>query len=295
MQDTPSQIENSLDTIVEKIRVGFQKFTRSERKLADALIANYPVAGLVSITEFAKNGDVSTPTVLRMIKKIGYSGFPKFQQALRDELQESLSNPITKHERWNSKVPKAHVINRFADATISNLSHSLAQIDHLVFDQIAHLLANTDKQVFIAGGRITHSIADYFFTHLQVVRENVHLLPPSSSLWPHQLLNVKPGDVLLMFDVRRYETDLYKFAELAVNRGAVIVLMTDQWMSPISSLAKHSIHVRIEVPSGWDSAVVTLFFVEALIAAIESELWEETSDRMQQLEGILNATRRFQK
>lgn len=284
----------SKSTIVEELRENYQKFTRAERKLADSLMANYPVAGLVSITEFAKTGEVSTPTVLRMIKKMGYSGFPKFQQSLRNELQESLSNPITKHERWNSTVPKEHVINRFAEASFNNLSQSLAQIDHRVFDNIARLLAK-NSNVFIAGGRITHSIADYLSTHLQVVREGVQLLPPSSSLWPHQLLNMKSGDLLLMFDVRRYETDLYKFAELAQARGVVIVLMTDQWMSPISSLAKHSINVRIEVPSGWDSAVVTLFFVEALIAAVENELWEEASDRMQQLEGILNATRRFQK
>jgi len=286
---------NSCNTVVEEIREHYQQLTRSERKLADSLMANYPVAGLASITEFAKTGDVSTPTVLRMIKKLGYSGFPKFQQSLRDELQDSLSNPITKHERWNAKAPKEHVINRFAKATISNLSQTLTQIDPVVFDQIAHLIADTQSNMFIAGGRITHSIADYLFTHLQVVREDIHLLPPSSSLWPHQLLNMKPGDLLLMFDVRRYETDLYKFAELAKDRGVVIVLLTDQWMSPISSLAKHSINVRIEVPSGWDSAVVTLFVVEALIAAVENELWDEASDRMQQLEGILNSTKRFQK
>jgi len=286
---------SSLNTVVEEIREHYQDFTRSERKLADSLIANYPVAGLASITEFAKTGEVSTPTVLRMIKKIGYSGYPKFQQSLRDELQESLSNPITKHERWNSKVPEEHVINRFAKAAISNLSQTLTQIDPDIFDQIALLIANTQSTLFIAGGRITHSIADYLFTHLQVVREGVQLLPPSSSLWPHQLLNMKQGDVLLIFDVRRYETDLYKFAQLAKERGVVIVLLTDQWMSPISSLAKHSINVRIEVPSGWDSAVVTVFFVEALIAAVENELWDEASDRMQQLEGILNSTKRFQK
>ncbi|OUS31314.1 RpiR family transcriptional regulator ['Osedax' symbiont bacterium Rs2_46_30_T18] len=286
---------DSRGTIVELIRSNYTDFTRSERKLADALIANYPVAGLVSITEFAKNGDVSTPTVLRMIKKIGHSGFPKFQNVLREELQATLSNPIVKHERWSSEAPEEHVINRFATATMNNLSQSLSQIDPKVFDEIAHLIAAKDNSLFIAGGRITHSIADYLFTHLQVVRTDVHMLPSSSSLWPHQLLNMKSGDLLVIFDVRRYETDLYKFAELAASRGVQIVLLTDQWMSPISSLANYSINVRIEVPSGWDSAVVTLFFVEALIAAVENELWDETSQRMTELEDILNATQRFQK
>jgi DNA-binding MurR/RpiR family transcriptional regulator len=285
----------SKGTIVELIRLRYQAFTRAERKLADTLVNNYPVAGLVSITEFARKGEVSTPTVLRMIKKVGYSGFPLFQNALRNELQATLSNPIVKHERWSAGAPKEHVLNRFAEATLDNLSQSLNQIDHKVFDRIADLIANKNSSVFVAGGRITHSIADYLFTHLQVVRTDVHILPSSSSLWPHQLLNMQPGDLLVIFDVRRYETDLYKFAELAAARGVQIVLLTDQWMSPISSLAAYSINARIEVPSGWDSGVVTLFFIEALIAAVENQLWDETSDRMQELEGILNATRRFQK
>ncbi|EPJ49469.1 MAG: RpiR family transcriptional regulator [Osedax symbiont Rs1] len=282
-------------TIVELIRSNYIGFTRAERKLADALIANYPVAGLVSITEFAKSGAVSTPTVLRMIKKIGHNGFPPFQKVLREELQETLSNPIAKHERWSADAPEEHVINRFAEATFNNLSQSLKQIDYKVFDKIVALIAAKDRNVFIAGGRITHSIADYLFTHLQVVRTDVNMLPSSSSLWPHQLLNMHAGDLLVVFDIRRYEIDLYKFAELAAARDVQIVLMTDQWMSPIAALARYSINARIEVPSGWDSAVVTMFFIEALIAAVENQLWEETSHRMQELEGILNATQRFQK
>lgn len=288
-------VTESKATIVEVIRTSYNDFTRSERKLADSLVSNYPMAGLVSITEFAKNGDVSTPTVLRMIKKLGYTGFPKFQAVLRSELEATLSNPIVKHERWSSDAPEEHVINRFATATIDNLRQSLKQVDYKVFDKISKLMANKDKNIFIAGGRITHSIADYLFTHLQVLRRDVHMLPSSSSLWPHQLLNMEEGDLLLIFDVRRYETDLHKFAELAKDRGVDIVLLTDQWMSPISSLARYSINVRIEVPSGWDSAVATLFFVESLIASVESELWDDTSNRMGELEGILNATQRFQK
>ncbi len=33
---------------------------------------------------------------------------------------------------------------------------------------------------------------------------------------------------------------------------------------------------RIEAPSAWDSSVVTLFIVEALIAAVRNATWKET-------------------
>ena len=53
--------------------------------------------------------------------------------------------------------------------------------------------------------------------------------------------------------------------------------------------------VHIEAPSAWDSSVVTLFIVEALIEAVQSSGWEETSDRMKTLEGLFEASRLFRK
>jgi DNA-binding MurR/RpiR family transcriptional regulator len=287
--------DKSNTTIAELIRASMRVLTRAERQLANALMANYPVAGLTSITELAKTANVSTPTVLRMAKKIGFSGFPEFQSALRRELEATLSNPIAKHDRWAIDVPEGHILNRFASATIDNLQTSLQHIDYKMFDKVSSLLADHDSSVHIVGGRITHAIADYLFTHLQVIRKDVHMLPASSGLWPHHLLNMNKGDVLVVFDIRRYEADLVKLAELAQERGTRVVLFTDQWMSPISTSAVHSFNLRIEVPSGWDSAVATLFMVEALIASVENNLWPQTSSRMSELEALFDATKRFRK
>ena len=282
-------------TIAERIRERFASLTRAERQLADALLANYPVAGLASITTFAKSAGVSTPTVLRTAKKLGYSGFPAFKSALRAELKATLSNPISKHEKWTASAPDGHILNTFADAVLENLRRSLSQIDHNAFDEVTELLADPDVPIHIAGGRITHTLADYLFTHLQVVREDVVLLQASASLWPHSLLNMKAGDALLIFDIRRYENDLIELATLAHRQGVDIILFTDQWMSPIAALAKHAFNVRIEVPSAWDSSVATLFLIEALIASIEEASWAEASTRMQRLESIFDTTRHLKK
>ena len=286
---------NANATISERIRARYSDLTRKERKFADILMANYPVAGLASITEVAKKADVSTPTILRTAKKLGFKGFPGFQRALRAELEQTLSNPIAKYDRWSEQAPAEHILNRFANATMENLSTSLRQIDHRTFDKISRLLADEDKKIAIAGGRITNSLAEYLATHLQMVRHDVILLPSSPSQWPHFLLNMEKGDVLIIFDIRRYETNLSDFAKMADNIGVKIILFTDQWMSPVSSLAKYTIAARIEVPSGWDSGVVTLFMIEALVAAVQANRWPQTRTRIEALEKMFDTTRRFLK
>ncbi|MEM7444058.1 MAG: MurR/RpiR family transcriptional regulator [Pseudomonadota bacterium] len=287
--------KSDMQTIAERIRDRFTSLTRAEKQLADALMANYPVAGLTSITALARSAGVSTPTVLRTAKKLGFSGFPAFKSALRAELKATLSNPISKHERWTSSAPDGHILNTFADAVLENLRRSLAQIDHNAFDETSAMLADPAQSIHIAGGRITHTLADYLFTHLQVIREDVVLLQTSAGLWPHSLLDMKAGDVLVIFDIRRYENDLIELATLASKQGVEIVLFTDQWMSPIAALAKHAFNARIEVPSGWDSSVATLFLVEALIASVEESSWTEASARMKRLETIFDTTRHLKK
>jgi len=147
----------------------------------------------------------------------------------------------------------------------------------------------------VVGGRITRSLADYFFTHMQVIRNGVTLIAPNSNTWPHYVLNMRAGDVLVAFDVRRYEHDILRLAEMAKTKDVTLVLFTDQWGSPAAKHATHSFHARIEAPSAWDSSVVTLFIVEALIAAVQTATWEETKDRMRTLEALFDQTKMFKK
>lgn len=282
-------------TIAERIRTRMESLTRAERQLVSALLANYPMAGLTSITELARVAEVSTPTVLRTAKKLGFAGFSDFQATLRKELEAQLSSPLVKHDRWAAGAPEAHILNQFATAVTDNLHGSLRHIDHRDFDRLVALLADRDRGIHMVGGRITRSLAAYLFTHLQVVRDRVTLLPDSPSLWLHSLLGMRQADVLVIFDVRRYETSLLELAELARQRSIVIVVFTDQWMSPVAAIADHALPLRIEVPSSWDSGVVTLFMIEALIAGVVNTLWPEASARMRELEVLFDATRRLRK
>ena len=283
-------IKHSID---ELIRIQFNEFKPAERKIANHLLANYPMAGLVSITELSKACEVSTPTVMRTLNRIGFTSFISFQKTLKSELSKTLSDPIAKHGQWAMGTPKEHILNQAAESVVSNLKDTMNQISFETFNQVVDLLADPDHSLHLVGGRITHAFSSYLGTHLEVIRKSVFKLPMSVSLWPHHLLNIEHGDVLVIFDIRRYESDLLSLAELASNKGAVIVLFSDQWLSPIASYSDYTFPIRTEAPSGWDSGVATLFVIEALVTAIESKLWPEASKRMQELENAFDYTGRF--
>lgn len=282
-------------TVSDVINAHFAVLTRAEKQLAATLLDNYPVSGLGSITTVAENAGVSTPTVARMVQKIGFRGFPDFQSRLHQELEATISNPISKHDRWAANAPGTHILNRFADATMNNLRETLAQLETADFDGAAAMIAERKRNIYLVGGRITRALADYFFTHLQVIRSGVTQIASNSSSWPHYVLDMKKGDVLIMFDIRRYEQEMETLSRIARERGVEIILFTDQWSSPIAKSARCVFRIQIEAPSAWDSSVVTLFAVEALIEAVQSSIWDETHDRMKTLEGLFDSTRLFRK
>jgi DNA-binding MurR/RpiR family transcriptional regulator len=286
---------DTVRTIEEQLRGALPDLTRAERQLATHVLRYYPVAALGSITALAKAAEVSTPTVVRLVQKMGFKGYPDFQGALRGEVEAMLVSPLAKHDRWAGGVPETHILNRFADAVVANLQATLGQIDHAEFDAAAALLADGSRAVFALGGRITHAMADYFVTLMKVVRPDVTLMSDMSNTWPPALLDMKRGDVLLVFDIRRYENSVLQVVEMAVEQGAEVILVTDRWVSPAAAHARITFSCHIEAPSAWDSTVSIMVLAETLLAAVQSLTWGETEGRLKRLEDLYARSRFFRR
>ncbi|WP_108838007.1 MurR/RpiR family transcriptional regulator [Tateyamaria sp. Alg231-49] len=282
-------------TISDLIQDMLDDLTRAERQLALSVLEGYPASGLGPLSALAKDAGVSVPTVARMVQKLGYKGYPEFQAGLREELKATVKTPIAKHDSWAEAAPSGHILNRFTEAVLENIRHTLGQIDPDTFDRACDLMADKERHIYIVGGRITHTLAEYFFLHMQVVRPNLTHVPSTSNTWPHYLLNAKEGDVFVIFDVRRYENNTLKLAEIAKSRGAKLILITDQWRSPIHQMSDICFSNRIGAPSAWDSMATIMLLLETIISAVQTLNWSETKERIEGLEDMFDQTKLFRK
>ena len=88
-------------------------------------------------------------------------------------------------------------------------------------------------------------------------------------------------DLLIIIDFRRYQKGLERFAELATAEASPqIVLLTDQWLSPISRYATHTFTISTDVGTVWDSYATTLALIEAAIVVVSERDWAATRKRM---------------
>ena len=271
----------TIPSVAELIRRDFPELTRNERRAAQRLLTDYPVAGLDTVAKFGASAGVSAPTVLRMIGKLGFDSYGAFQAALRTELAAQRETPLTKGEDIASSNDR---LARFAEASIVNIRETVANIAPDEFEAIARLLADRNRPVHLLGGRFTDALAGYMTAHLRVMRPQVKQVAGQQANWFDQMLDIGKRDVIILFDIRRYSDTIAELAREAAGRGATIILFTDQWLSPVSGVARHVLPARITAPSIWDSSGGLLLLVEALLSAVARELGPGARDRLNAIE-----------
>ncbi|AWD21451.1 MurR/RpiR family transcriptional regulator [Fuscovulum blasticum] len=282
--DQPPTIEN-------RMRAALGELTRAERQAATHILSHFPMSALGSITTLARAADVSSPTVMRLVQKLGFKGYSDYQAALRAEVERLLVAPLSLP--GNGRDPQPHPLQDFAVRVVANIDATLSQIPADDFLGASDLLADPARRVAIMGGRLTHAHADYLATLLRVIRPEVTYLDDHLTDWQQALLDLRAGDVAVIFDIRRYEGNAVHFAELAAGQGAEVVLITDRWLSPAAAHARHTLACHIEVPAAWDSTAAILVVVEALLAQVQGRLADQVQARLNRLEDYFARTRVF--
>ncbi|MET1412472.1 MurR/RpiR family transcriptional regulator [Roseibium sp. HPY-6] len=270
--------------LLEDIRDRLDEFTSTEKKAAHALMANYPVQGLGTVAQFAEAAGVSSPTILRFVGRLGFPGFSEFQKKLRNELESQLNSPLARSTTLGEQTSGDPHVSQL----LENVRETFEHLPKGELDGLIRLLSDEKKTVHLIGGRFTDGLARYMAAHLRIVRSGVNHIAGQQGNWLDQLLAIGPKDVVLVFDIRRYQTEIIQFAEAAGKQGATVALVTDSWMSPVGRIASFVLPARVAVPSPWDSSLALMAIAEVLIAGVTRQNQKHAQERMRALEALRN-------
>lgn len=267
----------------EVVRQRLDSLSPAERRLARVLLASYPIAGLESVARFAERAGVSPPTVTRFITKLGFRGYPEFQENLRHEVQARLSSPLA---RYRDKPTRDSAVNDAIEVASHNLKATLQLLSDRDVKEAVHLLADVRRRVLVLGGRVSATLARYLAGQLHLLRPGIGLVDAERSAPAQQLIDMRKTDVLVVFDYRRYQPDTIESARVAASRGCDVILFTDPWLSPASAFARQVLVTSVDTVGPFDSLVGAMAVVEALIAAVLRQLGPRAEARMQSLEHL---------
>lgn len=267
-------------SVRDSIENSLSGLTKAQKKVANAILADYPFSGLLPIQELSNKLGVSAPSISRYVSKLGYGGYTEFQRSLIQELREGSSSPVEIHRevvKPNSTPSFSQYLNRIAQ----NIAGMENPIPQEALDDLIGIMNNENSHIYFKGGRVSDAIARYLSTHLQQIRGGVHHLSDDPEFWPEVILQLRKQDVFFIFDFRRYQPSLERLSKAVSGMSqARIVLVTDKWQSPVAKYASQIVSLPTEIDTAWDTSVFCVAFIEALIVNLSDSRWEKVQRRI---------------
>jgi len=270
-------------TVADRLRRAGPGLAPAERRVARALLRGYPLTGLEPLTVVAEQAAASAPTVLRLVAKLGFAGYPDFQRSLRAELAQRWTAPLDVLPR----EPATGLVGAVSEAIRSSVAEDL---DRLTADPdveaAAALICDERHAVWAVGGRFSGVLAEYLALHLQLLRPRVHRVPGDPGGRHGALLDVARRDVVVAFDYRRYQHDTVEFGALAVAQGARLVLFTDKFVSPLAGDAGVVVTSTTQTSSPFAVLSPALAAVELLLVSVVDRLGAAPRARMERYDAF---------
>jgi DNA-binding MurR/RpiR family transcriptional regulator len=272
-------------TIRELVQTRAPSFTPSERKLAHALLASYPIAGLEPLSRLATRAGVSPPTALRLFAKLGFDGYPAFQQQLREEVQLRIDSPVRRYgPAIREAPPPVSPLAEFGPL-LGNVEATAAALDAREFSAVVELLADARRRVMVLGGVVSRVLAAHLVHRLTQLRPGVRLLPAASPGLFGQVVDLQRRDVVVAFDYKRYQRDTNAFLRRAARQKVTVVLCTDSFhLCPALDAASHVLTFSVDGPPPFDSPIGGFALVETLASCLAARLGEVGRARIARLE-----------
>ena len=268
-------------TTTELLKATWPSMTATDRKVARVLLSRYPVAGLQTLAELSEQAGISAPSIIRCVKKLGFAGYPEYQKALHGEIGEILAErtrqqPVS--DNWH--LPERLRIH--SAELESAIEQTFALLQEAELAGAARLLADRAHRVSVVGGFVSISLAQVLYGSLMTMRPNCVLLSGDPLKRCERLIDVNKRDVIVVFDHEPYDSDLAAFARLAVERGAQLVVFTDNQLSSITEIARFAF-VAVASEQALTVNTTTVCLIDALLADIQRVIGEPAEERLRRL------------
>lgn len=207
--------------ILEKISLFYDQFSKSEKKVADAILLNPQSAIHSSIATIAQNASVSEPTVNRFCRRIETKGFPDFKL----HLAQSLANgtPYVNRNVDESDGPEEYT-NKIFESTMAALEIARQSIDINMVNRVVDVLTQAKKISFFGLGSsasVAHDALNKFFRfNIPVVYFEDIVMQRMSSM------SSTDGDVIVLISHTGRTKSLVEVAQIARANDATLIGIT---------------------------------------------------------------------
>ena len=270
--------------LIDDIQKQYPRLSKGQKLIAQYLISNYDKVAFMTASKLGEEVGVSESTVVRFANALGFSGYPKLQDALQELIKNKLTT-VQRVEMNQEYSDDCKILNKVLKSDIDNIRHTLDDLDEEIFQQASDKLLKARK-IYILGMRSSFSIAQYLGFYLDIILDNVHIIRMDMGDAFEQVVRVTEEDVVVAISFPRYSKKSYQVVDYAKGKGAHVISITDSLFAPIATISDTTLLVKSNMASFVDSLVAPMSVANALIISVAMKETDDIKKYFHDLEQI---------
>lgn len=255
------------------------------RKAAEFVLRNPALTAMHSMRRVAEEAGVTPPTMLRMVKLLGFDGYEAFRDVYRHGYHLLMSDFGGRARKL--QLRRDQKVSLWSDLIEANNAHLQQLIDRVRPEELQTAAARllNGRRIFVVGMLSSFSFATYFHYVGRLALPNWHLLSAGGSMLADEVATLGPRDAVIAIGFSPYALGTVQVASLARERKAAIIAITDSELSPLAKAASHVFLAPNDSPQFFGSFVATIALIEGLLAYIVNQGGEDLVKNIAAIEG----------
>ncbi len=247
-----------------------------------------------SLRSVAAEIEVAPPTMSRLARALGFHDYSALRETCRATTRHRHLSLAQKAKALQAagrgmaeseRVPFAFQQSR---AALDNIETFLAELDVADLRRAVDRIAKADR-VLVIGSLSVAPFARYLAYVAGIAFDNWFCVGDTTASAAAHMAGISKKSAAIALGMTPFAATTLKLTEMARERGACVLAITDDRSGPLAILADHVVLAPSESPQFFPSHISSLLVMEILIGMLMIRAGSSAVSRVQGVEDIRNA------
>lgn len=270
---------------INRVTMHFDELTRSHKDVANYFLYHLDKVAVSTLEDLAGLVGVSTTTVIRFARQLGYGGFTELQKDAQNIVlnkEPELSQELTAAPFAGGDV----LLQETYRKDCQNIENTMKCLTKEDLDRAAELML-TAGNLYVLGMRMAFSLGYYAFASWGRMIKNLRMVWMTGMEYPEEMLSMREGDVCVMFAFPRYVSSLLRLLNWMKGKGVKVILITASTFLAAKEFADIVFPCQVHSASYQNSYAAPLCLVNYFTVALASRNHEEAVELLKDSEELL--------
>jgi Transcriptional regulators len=285
---TPSYQQDT-QSILEAIKRELPHLSGQQQKIGLFLLEHSEVLGLLSISELATRAEVSESTIIRFCRALGYKGFLEFSRSVQRVVEKEISHAGYFRDSLDAEraAPLQKVSKTLVETDLANLTRLSQNFpSESVRLVVEHMLRC--ERISILGRMSAYPLTIYFEQLLSKITDKVEILSNSEVIQAATVARMNENSLVFCIAFPRYPRTIVQLAAIAKSKGATVIGITNNELSPIAQYSDVLLPMPVSIVSYIDLVTPVMTLINVICTEFGHAQHDTTERRLRDYDAIVS-------